>query len=86
MTESATHRIPRHVGEFHENIEFQSPAHCVKYMYSAAHFTKWDPMINPMIFFIILFLEPLLYVLAYGRRSILINLCINLYKICTGRL
>lgn len=30
MTESAVHRSPRHVGEFHAKIEVQKPAHCVK--------------------------------------------------------
>ena len=29
-TESETHRRPRQVGEFHEKIEVQKPAHCVK--------------------------------------------------------
>jgi len=29
MTESAAQRNPLHVGEFHENIEFHKPAHCV---------------------------------------------------------
>ena len=29
MTESAVQRNPRHVGEFHVKIEFQTPAHCV---------------------------------------------------------
>ena len=43
MTESETHRRLRHVGEFQLKIEFQKPAHCVKYMYSATYLTTWDP-------------------------------------------
>ena len=43
MTESETHRRPRHVGEFQLKIEDQNPAHCVKYMYSAMYLTTCDP-------------------------------------------
>jgi hypothetical protein len=47
MTESAVHRSPLQVGEFHAKIEVQKPAHCVKYAYSAAHLMKCEPTMMP---------------------------------------